>query len=161
MVGATSKAARRPATAATQRKAPAKAAPRKSATADGAADVKAWLANVKPEHRALVRRIDALVGKTIPGIQRHVKWRKPSQPLGVPFYGRPGQGWLVALWSFKDYVTVGLYARGLEPTPPDPQVNGRAIKIYDPAQFDEAQLRSWLEQSRELDGWGKGSPELN
>lgn len=127
---------------------------------DGSADVKAWIANVRPEHRQLVRRIDALIGKTIPGIQRHVKWRKPSQPLGVPFYGRPGQGWLVALWSFKDYVTVGLYARGLEPTPPDPQVNGRALKIHDPDDYDEAQLESWLEQSCDLEGWGKGSPEF-
>lgn len=127
---------------------------------DGTADVKTWLAAVKPEHRALAKRIDGLIGKAIPGIQRHVKWRKPSQPLGVPFYGLPGQGWLMALWSFKDYITVGLYARGLGPQPPEPIVNGRGIKIHDPAQFDDAQLKSWLEQSRELPGWGAGSPEF-
>lgn len=128
--------------------------------ADGAAGVKAWLADVKPEHRAIVKRIDALVGSTIPGIQRHVKWRKPSQPLGVPFYGKPGQGWLVALWSFKDNVTVGFYAVGLEPTPPLGIVHGKGIRIHDASEFGEAQLRSWLEQSRELPGWGSGSKEF-
>ncbi len=133
----------------------------KPAKADGGADVQAWLDAVKPEHKALVKRIDALIGKTIPGIQRHAKWRKPSQPLGVPFYGRPGQGWLMALWSFKGYVAVALYARGLDPAPPVTAfVQARGLHIHNDAEYDEAQLRSWLGQSCDLPGWGAGSPEF-
>jgi hypothetical protein len=123
-------------------------------------DIDAWLSSVHPEHHDLVMRIDGLIRKTIPDIQRHIKWRKPSQPEGVPFYGLPGQGWLMAMWSFKNYVSVGLYARGLVPEPPERFVNGRGIKIHAPEQFDEQQMRIWLQQSRELSGWGQGSPEL-
>lgn len=142
---------------------PKKAAKRasKGKSGDGTADVKEWLAAVKPEHRKLVRRIDALIGKTIPGIQRHVKWRKPSQPLGVPFYGRPGQGWIVAMWSFKEYVGVGFFAGPkLEPVPASVAAQVRRVDIHDESEYDEAQMRSWLEQARDLPGWGSGSAEL-
>ncbi|MCA1819716.1 MAG: DUF1801 domain-containing protein [Halobacteriales archaeon] len=135
--------------------------PGSAGKAEGEAAVKAWIASVKPEHRPLVQRIDALIGKTIPGIQRHTKWRKPSNPLGTPFYGRPGQGWIVALWSFKEYVSVGFFAgASLVPPPPVPSVQVRRIDIHDESEYDERQLRSWLEQARDLPGWGKGSQEL-
>ena len=54
---------------------------------NGAAGIRAWIDGVKPEHRLLAKRLDALIAKTIPGVRRAIKWRKPSQPLGVPFYG--------------------------------------------------------------------------
>jgi hypothetical protein len=37
----------------------------------------------------------------------------------------------------------------------------RRIDIQNESEFDELQLRSWLEQARELPGWGKGSEELD
>jgi hypothetical protein len=87
--------------------------------ADGAAGVQAWIDGVKPEHRLLAKRVDALIVKTIPGVRRAIKWRKPSQPLGVPFYGLPDQGWIVAMWSFKDSLGVGFIAGTLlDPKPP-------------------------------------------
>ena len=139
--------------------------------ADGAAGVRAWIAGVKPEHRSLVKRIDALISEMIPSVRRAIKWRKPSQTLGVPFYGLPGHGWIVAMWSFKDRVGVGFIAgTRLHPEPPVTSMAGpwnrgtsakaRRIDIHDESEFDEAQLRSWLEQSRELPGWGEGSEEL-
>src|SRR5262249_966289 len=127
---------------------------------------------VKPEHRLLVKRIDALIAKTVPGVHRAIKWRKPSQPLGVPFYGLPDHGWIVAMGSFKDSVGVGFFAGTL--LDPEPRVakmavpwnrgseaKARRIDIHDESEFDELQLRSWLEQARELPGWGKGSAELD
>jgi hypothetical protein len=139
--------------------------------AAGSPGVQAWIDGVKPEHRSLVKRIDALIAKTIPGVRRAIKWRKPSQPLGVPFYGLPGHGWIVAMWSFKDRVGVGFFAGTLlHPAPPVTRMAGpwnrgstvkaRRIDIQDEAEFDEAQLHSWLEQARELPGWGKGGAEL-
>ena len=139
---------------------------------DGATGVRAWINGVKPEHRLLAQRLDALIAKTIPGVRRAIKWRKPSQPLGVPFYGLPDQGWIVAMWSFKDRVGVGFFAGTLlHPEPPvtsmagpwnrGTKVKARRIDIYDGSDYDEAQLRSWLEQARELPGWGNASEELD
>jgi hypothetical protein len=138
---------------------------------DGTAGVQAWIEGVKPEHRSLVRRIDALVDEMIPGVRRTIKWRKPSQPLGVPFYGVPDQGWIMAMWSFEDRVGVGFIAGTLlDPEPPVTSMAGpwnrgstvkaRRIDIHDESELDEAQLRSWLAQARDLPGWGKDSPEL-
>lgn len=138
---------------------------------DGEVGVHAWIEGVKPEHRWLVKRIDALIGEMIPGVRRAIKWRKPSQPLGVPLYGLPDQGWIVALWSFKDRVGVGFMAGTLlDPEPPvtsmagpwnrGTTVKGRRVDIHDASEFDEPQLRSWLEQARDLPGWARGSREL-
>ena len=90
----------------------------------------------------------------------------------MPFYGLPDQGWIVAMWSFKDCVGVGFIAGTLlDPEPPvakmagpwnrGSKVKARRIDIHDESEFDESQLRSWLEQARELPGWGKGSAELD
>jgi len=139
--------------------------------ADGAAGVRDWIAGVKVEHRSLVKRVDALIGELIPGVRRAIKWRKPPQPLGVPLYGLTSQGWIVAMWSFKDSVGVGFIAGTLlDPEPPVTSMAGpwnrgrsakaRRIDIHDESEFDEMQLRSWLVQARGLPAWGEGSVEL-
>lgn len=137
---------------------------------DGAAGVQAWIAGVKPEHRPLVERIDAIIAETLPGVVRAIKWRKPSQPLGVPFYGLPDQGWIAAIWSFKDRVGVGFFAGTLlHPEPPVTAmagpwnrgtVKGRRIDIHNEAELDEALLRSWIVQACNLPGWGKSGENL-
>ena len=165
------KATKRPSASRSSESMPAPTRAADSTHEDGAMGVRAWIAGVKPEHRSLVKRIDALISEMIPGVRRAIKWRKPSQPLGVPFYGLPGHGWIVAMWSFKDRVGVGFIAgTRLHPEPPVTSMAGpwnrgtsakaRRIDIHDESEFDEAQLRSWLEQSRDLPGWGEGSEEL-
>jgi len=139
---------------------------------DGAADVEAWIDGVKPEHRTLVKRIDTIIGEMIPGVRRAIKWRKPSQPLGIPFYGSPERGWMVAMWSFKDRVGVGFFAGTLlRPEPPvttmagpwnaGTTVKARRIDIADESAFDEVQLRSWLAQAHKVTGWAKGCSDLS
>jgi hypothetical protein len=138
---------------------------------DGAASVRAWIAGVKQEHKSLVKRIDDLITEHIPGVRRTIKWRKPSQPLGVPFYGLPDQGWIVAMWSFKESVGVGFFAGTLlHPEPPVAKMAGpwnkgtvkaRRIDIHDESELDEALLRSWVVQARELPGWGRVTAELD
>ena len=75
------------------------------------------------------------------------------------------------MWSFKDRVGVGFIAgTRLHPEPPvtsmagswnrGTSVKARRIDIHDESEFEEAQLRSWLEQARNLPGWGEGSVEL-
>ena len=138
---------------------------------DGTEGVQAWIAGIKPEHKSLVNRIDALIDEIIPGVRRTIKWRKPSQPLGIPFYGVPDQGWIVAMWSFKDKVGIGFIAGTLlDPEPPvtsmagpwnrGSSVKARRVDIHDESEYDEALMTSWLSQARDLPGWGKDSAEL-
>lgn len=117
---------------------------------DGDEAVQAWIDGVKPAQQAFVRRIDAIVGEELPGVRRGVKW-------SMPMYGLPGQGWLVHVGSFKDYVAVGFFAgTSLKPQPPTGESGHmRRMNYAGDAVLDEAQLRSWLRQARELPGWGK------
>ena len=133
---------------------------------DGEESVQAWIDGVRPEHRFLVMRVDALIKEIIPDIRCISKWHKPSQPLGVPFYGMSNKGWMIAMWSFKDRVGVGFIAGTLlVPEPPVKSMAGpwnrgttykaRRIDIHDESEFDEKLLRSWLKQACALPGWSK------
>ena len=138
---------------------------------DGAAGVRAWIAAVRAEHRPIAKRIDTLIAEQVPGVKRAIKWRKPSQLLGVPFYGLPDRGWIVAMWSFKDRMAVGFFAGSLLNQKAaltnlagpwnKGAVKARRLDIQTKSQLDEALLRSLLTQARQLPGWGKGSAELD
>jgi hypothetical protein len=115
---------------------------------DGAAGVQAWIDGVTSDHASIVSRIDTFIEEIIPSFRRTIKWRKPSQPLGLPFYGIPGQGWIVAMWSFKDRVGLGYISDTL--LDPEPlvtsmagpwnrgtTVKARRIDIHYEFEFDE------------------------
>ena len=94
-------------------------------TKNGVESVKAWIDGVKPEQRSIAIRIDFLIREIIPDIQCTTKWHKPSQLLGVPFYGLPDKGWMIAMWSFKDRLGVGFIAGTLlDPEPPVTKMAG-------------------------------------
>ncbi|MFV8347897.1 DUF1801 domain-containing protein [Flavobacterium sp. ZB4P13] len=135
-------------------------------TMEGKKSVQAWIDGVKPEHSSIVIRVDALIREILPDILSSTKWHKPSQPLGVPFYGLPDKGWMFAMWSFKDSVGVGFIAGTLlNPEPPVAKMAGpwnrgteykaRRIDIHDESDFDEKLFRSWLTQAKNLPGWSK------
>jgi len=133
---------------------------------EGIKTVQTWIDGVKPEHSLIVIRVDALIRELFPDIISSTKWHKPSQPLGVPFYGLADKGWMFAMWSFKDSVGEGFIAGTLlNPEPPVTKMAGpwnrsteykaRRIDIRNDADFDEKQLRSWFIQAKELPGWSK------
>jgi hypothetical protein len=118
--------------------------------AEGDGAVKAWIAGIKPEHREIANRFDALAAEMLPGVRRAVKW-------SAPFYGLPGQGWVATLASFKDYVSIGFFA-GTRLTPPPPLGESgsmRRVAVRGAADYDERQLRAWLKQAAGMQGWGK------
>ena len=118
------------------------------AKADGRPAVEAWLDGVKPGLQPLVRRVDRLILKAMPKVVCAVKW-------GVPFYGLPGQGWIVAINSFKGHVKL-LFFKGGNLKPALPAGKGRnAIDFHSDADLDqnERQVRAWIEQARQIPGW--------
>jgi hypothetical protein len=135
-------------------------------TIEGNKSVQDWIDEVKSEHSSIVIRVDLLIREILPEILCTTKWHKPSQPLGIPFYGLPDKGWMFAMWSFKDSVGVGFIAGTLlDPEPPVAKMAGpwnraiaykaRRIDIYNESDFDEKLLRSWLTQAKNLPGWSK------
>ena len=52
---------------------------------DGDAPVQAYIAAVPGWKRDVVRRVDALIVRTVPGVRKAIKWNSP-------FYGIEGEG---------------------------------------------------------------------
>lgn len=116
---------------------------------EGDAAVRAWMESVKPNHRPIVERLDALIGEVVPDVKRAVKW-------SMPMYGRPGRGFFAHLGSFKNHVRLGFFAGArLDPPPPEGEGKGmRSVNIQDPSDVDEEQFRSWIKQASSIQGWG-------
>lgn len=117
----------------------------------GDAPVQPYVAVVPGWKREIVRRLDALVTKTVPGVRKAVKWNSP-------FYGAPDGAentWSLSIHCFTKYVKVAFF-RGAMPTPPPPgaskQANVRHLDIREDDLFDEAQVAAWISQASRLPG---------
>ena len=119
------------------------------AKADGDAPVQAYIAAMPDWKRGVGKRLDALIVRTVPGVQKAVKWNSP-------FYGVPGRGWFLSFHVFTRYVKVTFFrGASLQPVPPRPSKdqNTRYLDIHEDDLVDEAQLTSWIEQAAALPGW--------
>jgi hypothetical protein len=117
--------------------------------ADGDGPVQAYIAAMPGWKRDVGRRLDELIVRSAPGVQKFVRWNSP-------FYGMDGRGWFVSFHCFTKYVKV-TFLRGsaLKPLPPveskDP--DARYVHVYEDGHIDEAQFRSWVEQAAAIPGW--------
>ncbi|HVJ86210.1 MAG TPA: DUF1801 domain-containing protein [Caulifigura sp.] len=141
-----------------KRKSPAKAAGKvkvlsggnpQIAKGDGDAPVQAYIAAMPGWKREVGERLDELIERTVPKLQKAVKWNSP-------FYGVEGQGWFLGIHCFTKYVKLAFF-RGvdLRPLPPGPSrdKNTRYLDIWEDKALDEAQLTSWLKQASAIPGW--------
>jgi hypothetical protein len=124
------------------------------AKADGEAPVRAYIAGMPGWKRDLGRRLDALIGRTVPDVRKAVKWNSP-------LYGIEGQGWFLSFHVFTRYVKVTFFrGASLRPVPPGGTVrskDARWIDIYE-GELDEAQMATWVRQAAALPGWAPGRP---
>lgn len=120
------------------------------AKAEGEAPVRAYIAAIPGWKQEAARRIDRLVTRTVPGVQKAVKWNSP-------FYGMEGQGWFLAFHVFTRYVKVTFF-RGTQLRPAPTGGTGKDARWIDVHEddLDEAQLRDWIRQAAALPGWGGG-----
>lgn len=112
---------------------------------DGDAPVQAYIAAMPEWKSELGGRLDALIERAVPGVQKAVKWNQP-------FYGFEG-GWFTAFRCYTKYVQVQFFrGTSLKPEPPKaskhPEV--RYLDIYEKDEFPEEQLLSWFEQASKL-----------
>ena len=119
------------------------------AKGEGDAPVQAYIEAMPSWKRALGRRLDALIVRTVPGVRKAVKWNSPM-------YGVEGGGFFVSFHVFTRYVKVTFFQGGsLRPLPPGaskhPEV--RYLDIREDDELDEAQFADWLKQAAALPGF--------
>jgi hypothetical protein len=122
------------------------------AKADGDAPVRAYIAAMPGWKRAVGKRLDALIVRTVPRVRKAVKWNSP-------FYGIEGRGFFMQFYVFTRYVKVTFFrGTSLLPIPPGPSKHKevRYFDIYEDDEFDEEQMKSWVKQAATLPGWMPG-----
>ena len=118
------------------------------AKADGNAPVRAYIAAMPGWKRAVGRRLDALIVRTVPGVRKAVKWNSP-------FYGIEDRGWFLSFHVFTRYVKVTFFrGTSLRPVPPGASKHEevRYLDIHEGDAF-EAQMAKWVGQAAALPGW--------
>jgi hypothetical protein len=114
----------------------------------GEAPVQAYIAAMPGWKRDVGRRLDALIGRTVPGVAKAVKWNSP-------FYGIEDQVWFLSFHCFAKYIKVAFFrGASLRPVPPGPsrQKDVRYLDIHENDELDEAQFAAWVKQASRLPG---------
>jgi len=85
------------------------------AKADGDAPVRAYIAAMPGWKQDVGRRLDALIVRTVPAVQKAMRWNSP-------FYGIEGRGWFLGLHCITKYVKVAFFkGTSLQPLPRSPR----------------------------------------
>ncbi len=127
-----------------------KASPAKAA--DGDEPVFTYIASLPQPQRGIAECIDALAAKTLPGLQRSVKW-------GMSYYG-VGDGWCFSCGGFVGHVKL-MFVNGasLVPVPPvTPLAMGkstRGVELKSVDDIDKRLIATWMKQIATLPGVGK------
>jgi hypothetical protein len=119
------------------------------AMANGNAPVQSYIAAMPGWKSAVGFRLDGLIQRTVPTVQKAVKWNSP-------FYGIEGQGWFLSFHTYTKFIKVAFFVgSSLKPLPPGPSKSDktRYLDIREGDELDEAQFCSWVKQASALPGW--------
>lgn len=106
---------------------------------------------------ALLTRIRRLMREAVPDVVEEVKWRKPSNPLGVPTWSRAGI--ICTGESYKDKVKL-TFPKGSSLSDPHGLFNAsltgvrRALDIREEDEVNEAVLQDLLRDAAALNAAG-------
>ena len=116
--------------------------------ADSDAAVQAYIAAMPGWKSDVGRRLDDLIGRTVPNVRNAVRWKSP-------WYGIDGQGWSVHTHVFTRYVNV-TFLNGPSPRPVPPgngkNPDSRWVDIHK-GELHEAQTTEWIRQAAALPAW--------
>ncbi|HVY66572.1 MAG TPA: DUF1801 domain-containing protein [Gammaproteobacteria bacterium] len=119
--------------------------------ANGDKPVFAYIASLPQPQRGIAESVDALAAKTLPGLQRSVKW-------GMSYYG-VGDGWCFCCGGFAKHVKL-MFVNGvtLRPVPPVVPVamgkSTRGVEFESADDLDERQIAAWMKQAAAMPGVG-------
>ena len=149
---AAKKVAREPARVATKLKAAMTGRASDAKAAIGDKPVFAYIQSLPQPQRGIAERVDALAARTLPGLQRSVKW-------GMSYYG-VGDGWCFSSGAFVGHVKL-MFINGatlLDPVPPvTPTGMGKAtrgVELEALEDLDERQVGLWMQQVTAAPGVG-------
>ncbi len=127
-----------------------RASPAKAANGDK--PVFDYFETLPEPQRSIARKVDALAAKTLPGLQRAVKW-------GMAWYG-VGDGWCFSCGGFAGHVKL-TFGRGtsLTPVPPVTPIgmgkDSRGVDLASVKDLNVKQAAAWMKQATALPGFGK------
>jgi hypothetical protein len=116
---------------------------------EGDAPVQAYIAAMPGWKSEAGRRLDALIARTVPGVQKAIKWNSP-------FYGVEGKGWFLSFHCYTNYIKLAFFrGASLKPVPPveSKDANTRYLHIHEKDEIDEKQLANWIRQASAIPGW--------
>ncbi len=119
------------------------------AKAEGDAPVQDYIAAMPGWKSDVGRRLDTIIGRTVPGVRKAVKWNSP-------FYGVEGQGWFLNFHCFTKYIKLAFFrGTSLRPVPPGESKHKdvRYLDIHEHDRLDDDLLASWIRQASKLPGW--------
>src|SRR5690606_22593380 len=111
----------------------------------------AYIGSLPQPQRGIAEHVDALAARTLPGLQRSVKW-------GMSYYG-VGDGWCFCCGGFADHVKL-MFMNGtaLNPIPPVTPVamakSTRGVELKSLDDLDERQIAAWMVQVAAVPGVG-------
>jgi hypothetical protein len=126
-----------------------RASPAKAAVGDK--PVFDYIASLPQPQRSIAEAVDALAARTLPDLQRSVKW-------GMAYYG-VGDGWCFSCGGFAGHVKL-MFINGvtLEPVPPVLPVGmgkaTRGVELESVDDLDERQVAAWMKQITSAPGVG-------
>lgn len=106
---------------------------------------------------ALLTRIRRLISDAVPGVVEEVKWRKPTNPLGVPTWSHAGI--LCTGESYRDKVKL-TFPKGSALTDPHRLFNAgltgvrRAIDLREADELDEAAFGDLIREAAAINAAG-------
>ena len=100
-----------------------------------------------PDLQPIVRYLDDLIRRTLPGLQFAIKWKKA-------YYGLPDRGWIIEMVSYDVSVNIVFLAGAdFDDPPPDGTGRSRYLKVKSLDEAKTPAMQKWIEQSGETDGW--------
>ena len=115
---------------------------------EGDGPVQAYIAALPGWKQEVAVELDRLVGDTVPGVAKAVKWNSP-------FYGvEPGR-WFLSFHAFAGYLKLTFFdGTELDPVPPEPSKAARVryAHLREGEALERARLASWIEQAARLPG---------
>ncbi len=111
-----------------------------------------YISSLPQPQRGIAERVDALAARTLPGLQRAVKW-------GMSYYGI-GSGWCFSCGGFAGHVKL-MFVNGaaLNPVPPVTPVamgkSTRGVELKSLKDLDERQVAAWMTQVTAMPGAGR------
>ena len=113
----------------------------------GDAPVAAYIAAMPGWKQDIGKRLDAIIAREVPGVEKAVKWNSP-------FYGVEKDSWFASFHCFTNYVKVSFFrGSSLDPVPAGSSKHPE-VRYYDVREgaLDEAQFADWVRQASRLPG---------